>query len=403
MALFSYKAVDSDGKPATGTIDAVTVDVAVSSLQRRGLIVQTIDPVKGGNSIMGKSLTFFERISTKDVVMLSRQVATLFEAQVSALRAFRLLATETTNPALQDRLTTIANDIQAGMPMSRAMAKHPKVFDNFYVSMVRTGEETGKIDDTFNFLADYLDRNYEITAKAKNALIYPAFVIGVFVIVMILMMTLVIPRMADILVETGQKLPVYTRAVLAISNFLVHYFWLVGIGLFVAVIMAGKVLSSPNGKEIFSRIKLSIPYVGTLYQKLFLSRIADNMATMLTSGIQMIRALEMSAAVVGDPSYEKALNAVAREVQTGIHTSDAMEKQKIFPSIVVAMVRVGEETGDMGKILDTMAKFYRREVSTAVDTLVSMIEPLMIVTLALGVGVLLASVLVPIYNISAGL
>lgn len=403
MSLFSYKAVDKDGKPATGTIDAVTVDVAVNSLQRRGLIVQTIDPIKGGGSFFGKNLSYFERISTKDVVMLSRQVATLFEAQVSALRAFRLLATETVNPALQDRLTTIANDIQAGMPMSRAMAKHPKVFDNFYVSMVRTGEETGKIDDTFNFLADYLDRNYEITSKAKNALIYPAFVIGVFIIVMLLMMTLVIPRMADILVETGQELPIYTRAVLAISNFLVHYFYLVIIGIVIAVVMGMRVLQSPNGKEIFSRIKLGVPYVGVLYQKLFLSRIADNLSTMLTSGIQMIRALEMSASVVGDPSYEQALLAVAREVQTGVHTSDAMSKQKVFPGIVVAMVRVGEETGDMGKILDTMAKFYRREVGNAVDTLVSMIEPLMIVSLALGVGVLLASVLVPIYNISAGL
>lgn len=402
MALFGYKAVDKEGRAADGTIDAVSVDVAVASLQRRGLIVQSIDPVKSGGRL-SMNLSFFERIKTKDIVMLSRQIATLFEAQVSALRAFRLLATESTNPALQDRLTQIANDIQAGAPMSRALAKHPTVFDNFYVQMVRTGEETGKLDDVFNFLADYLDRNYEISSKAKNALIYPAFVIVVFITVMILMMTMVIPKMTGILVETGQTLPIYTRIIMAMSNFLVNYFYLFIAGIVLTVMMVGRVLSSESGKEAFSKLKLTIPYVGSLYQKLFLSRISDNLATMLTSGIQMVRALEMSGQVVGDPSYERALMTITKDVQTGIHTSDAMAKHKEFPNIMVAMVRVGEETGDMGKILATMAKFYRREVGTAVDTLVSMIEPLMIVTLALGVGILLTSVLVPIYNISSGI
>lgn len=402
MALFGYKAVDKEGRTADGTIDAVSVDVAVASLQRRGLIVQSIDPVKSGGRL-SMNLTFFERIKTKDVVMLSRQIATLFEAQVSALRAFRLLATESTNPALQDRLTQIANDIQAGSPMSRALAKHPTVFDNFYVQMVRTGEETGKLDDVFNFLADYLDRNYEVSSKAKNALIYPAFVIVVFITVMILMMTIVIPKMTGILVETGQTLPIYTRIIMAISNFLVNYFYLFIAAIVLTVVMIGRVLQSDSGKEAFSKLKLTIPYVGSLYQKLFLSRISDNLATMLTSGIQMVRALEMSGQVVGDPSYERALMTITKDVQTGIHTSDAMAKHKEFPNIMVAMVRVGEETGDMGKILATMAKFYRREVGTAVDTLVSMIEPLMIVTLALGVGILLTSVLVPIYNISSGI
>ncbi len=402
MALFGYKAVDKEGRAADGTIDAVSVDVAVASLQRRGLIVQSIDPVKSGGKL-SMNLSFFERVKTKDVVMLSRQIATLFEAQVSALRAFRLLATESTNPALQDRLTQIANDIQAGAPMSRALAKHPTVFDNFYVQMVRTGEETGKLDDVFNFLADYLDRNYEITSKAKNALIYPAFVIVVFFTVMILMMTMVIPKMTGILVETGQTLPIYTRIIMAMSNFLVHYFYLFIAGIVLTVVMVNRVLSSESGKETFSKLKLTIPYVGSLYQKLFLSRISDNLSTMLTSGIQMVRALEMSGQVVGDPSYERALLTITKDVQTGIHTSDAMAKHKEFPSIMVAMVRVGEETGDMGKILATMAKFYRREVGSAVDTLVSMIEPLMIVMLALGVGVLLTSVLVPIYNISSGI
>jgi type II secretory pathway component PulF len=220
---------------------------------------------------------------------------------------------------------------------------------------------------------------------------------------MILMMTMVIPKMTSILTETGQQLPVYTRVVMAISNFLIHYSWLLLIGVVLMVVMVVRAAQTESGKESFSRLKLTVPYVGSLYQKLYLSRIADNLSTMLGSGIQMVRALEMSAAVVGDPSYERALMVITKDVQTGIHTSDAMAKHKEFPGIMVAMMRVGEETGDMASILSTMAKFYRREVGVAVDTLVSMIEPLMIVMLALGVGVLLTSVLVPIYNVSSSM
>lgn len=402
MPVYSYTAVDAKGSRSEGTIDAVTTDIAVSSLQRRGLIVQTIAEAKQGGGL-GGDVHFFERITNKDVVMLSRQMATLFEAQVSALRAFRLLATETENHKLAAHLSEIANDIQSGLTISKALAKHPAVFSNFYVEMVKTGEETGKLDTTFNFLADYLDRLYEVSSKARNALIYPAFVIAVFIIVMILMLTMVIPKLSTILEETGQKLPVYTRAVLGLSHFITHYFYLllalIGVGGF-AIVRAAQ---TEEGKESFSRIRMAIPYVGELYRKLYLSRIADNLAVMISSGIQMVRALEMSATVVDDPVYKKALQVVAQDVQTGVHASDALAKHSLFPGMMIAMMRVGEETGDAARILDTMAKFYRREVNGAVDTIVTLIEPFMIVFLALGVGTLLASVLVPIYQISAGL
>jgi type II secretory pathway component PulF len=352
---------------------------------------------------LGNDISIFQRITNKDIVVLSRQMSTLFEAQVSALRAFRLLATETDNPKLAIKLAEIANDIQAGMTISKSLAKHPSVFSNFYVEMVRTGEETGKLDATFTFLADYLDRMYEVSSRARNALIYPAFVVVVFIVVMVLMLTSVIPKLSVILQETGQQLPIYTRAVLALSNFLTKYFYL-----FLAFVVVGGVtiarsLQTESGQDALSRIRMSIPYVGSLYQKLYLSRVADNLATMISSGIQMVRALEMSSSVVDDPVYRKALQTVARDVQTGIHASDAMAKHSIFPGIMIAMMRVGEETGDAASILNTMAKFYRREVNSAVDTIVSLIEPFMIVFLALGVGTLLASVLVPIYQISAGL
>lgn len=402
MPIYTYTAVSQQGARSEGTIDAVTEDIAVTSLQRRGLIVQTIQEQKQKKGL-GGDVSLFQRITNKDVVVLSRQMATLFEAQVSALRAFRLLATETENKKLAIHLSDIANDIQAGMTISKALQKHPQVFSVFYVEMVRTGEETGKLDATFTFLADYLDRLYEVSSRARNALIYPAFVICVFVVVMILMLTMVIPKLSTILAETGQTLPVYTRAVLALSHFLTQYFYLFIALIVVTGVVIVRTLQTEAGQEALSRIRMGIPYVGSLYQKLYLSRISDNLSTMISSGIQMVRAIDMSSAVVDDPVYQKALQDVSRDVQTGVHTSDAMAKHAVFPGMMIAMMRVGEETGDAAKILETMAKFYRREVNTAVDTIVSLIEPFMIVFLALGVGTLLASVLVPIYQISAGL
>jgi type IV pilus assembly protein PilC len=404
MSLFSYKALDAQGGERTGTIDAVSIDLAITALQRRGLVISSIEPIQQGTSTLLQSrLAFFDRVKSSDVVMVSRQITTLFEAQVSALRAFRLLAAEARTPRLAEVLTEVANDIQGGSSIAAALSRHEEVFSPFYVNMVRAGEESGRLDETFAFLADYLDRNYEITQKAKNALIYPAFIIFTFVVVMVLMLTLVIPRLATMLEEVGQNIPIYTRIVIALSQFFTNYFFLVVIMVAIAVVFFVRYGRSENGMIFLSKARLQIPVVGMIFQKLFLSRISDNLSTMLKSGIQMLRGLEITGTVVGDATYEKIITEVAQDVKSGMPVSEAMRKHEEMPGIVVAMIKIGEETGNMGTILETMARFYRREVNNAVDTLVSLIEPVMIVVLALGVAVLLASVLVPIYNIASGL
>ena len=400
MALFKYKAVDAEGNERGGTIDAVNMDIAIAGLQRRGLILSGIDPMQS-TSVLAKRLSFFDRVTNADVVMLSRQITTLFEAQVSALRAFRLLAAESRTPALGEKLTAIANDLQSGSSIAAALAKHPDTFSAFYVNMVRAGEESGKLDETFAYLADYLDRSYEITQKAKNALIYPAFIIGTFVVVMTLMMTLVVPRLADMLTEAGQTIPLYTRVIIGFSTFLSRYFILILILLLAGIFFLYRLSRTERGKELLSRARLETPAIGSIYEKIFLSRIADNLSTMLRSGIQILRGLEITGSVVGDPIYERVLAEAATDVKGGMPLSDAFRKHPEIPGIVVAMIKIGEETGNMGAILETMARFYRREVNNAVDTLVSLIEPLMIVVLAVGVGILLASVLLPIYNIAS--
>jgi len=400
--LFTYQTIGKDGQRSNGTVEAVNVDVALVSLQRRGLAVAAIAEAEE-KSLLGRNLSFFERVSNKDVVILSRQMATLFEAQVSALQIFKLLGAEAEKPALRRVLSAVADDLQSGSSISKALGRHPKVFSNFYVNMIKAGEESGKLDQTFVSLADYLERTYEVTAKAKNALIYPSFIVITFVAVMVLMLTKVIPSISAILVESGQAIPIYTRIVLALSGFLVDYGLFLAIAAVVGAFLLFRYSKTPSGRASLSRFRLSVPYVGELYRKLYLSRISSNLNAMLLSAIPIVKAIEVTSEVVGDAVYEEVLKNVSEAVKSGTTLSGALAGHKEIPGILIQMVRVGEESGELGSILKTLARFYEREVVNAVDTLVSLIEPVMIVLLGLGVGFLLASVLIPIYNISAGI
>lgn len=403
--LFTYHAIDQDGHERDGTVEAPTKDAAIAALQRRNLIISAIDSAQQ-TSTFEKSIakiSFLGRIKNKDVVILSRQIATLFEAQVSALRVFRLLASEVDNKKLAEILAAVGDDLQGGSPISKALSRHPKVFTSFYVNMVRAGEESGKLSETFVYLADYLDRNYDIISKVENALIYPAFVVVVFFSVMGLMLTMVIPKISSVLVDSGQQVPIYTKIVIGLSNFLVQY----GIFIIIALVAGGFYLwqlsKTENGKLVLDGAELAVPYLGDLYQKLFLSRIADNFATMLLSGVSVIEALEITSAVVGNSVYRNVIQKVSQDVKSGSSIADALSSHPEIPGIMVAMTKVGEETGELGKILTTLAKFYNRELTNAVDTLVGLIEPIMIVMLGLGVGVLLAAVLLPIYNMAGSI
>jgi type IV pilus assembly protein PilC len=396
---FIYKAIDTNGEKKEGTIEAISIDVAINSIQKRGLIISSITPVEDDE--MKHRLFFGKRVSNKDVVIISRQLATLFDAQVSALRIFKLISGETENLVMRKSLTEIADDLQGGSSISKALSKHPKVFSDFYVNMVKAGEETGKLNETFNYLADYLDRNYEVVSKARNALIYPAFVITVFIGVMVLMFTMIIPKIAAILIDSGQDIPLYTKIVIGISDFLVSYGVFLAAGFVVGAYFFIRYVRTPQGSFAFDSFKLAIPFVGDLYRKLYLSMIADNMHTMIVSGIPMLRALEITASVVGSDTYKQILNESMLAVKGGSSLSASFSEYPEIPGILVQMIKVGEETGELGSILKTMAKFYQREVMNAVDTLVDLIEPVMIVLLGLGVGVLLASVLMPIYNIAS--
>jgi len=401
--LFSYKAIDQSNVKREGTVEAANIDAAIVTVQKRGYTVVSIDPVEERQSLFSTEIKIFQRISSKEVVILSRQLATLFEAQVSALRVFRLLGAEAENPQMQTVLNDIADDLQAGSSISRALGSHPEVFTPFYINMVKAGEEAGSLEKSFNYLADYLDRTYQVISKARNALVYPAFVIGVFVLVMGLMLTMVIPRISQILIDSGQELPIYTKIVIGVSDFFTNFIGVILVFLSLGGVFIWRFIKTPVGRRAFDEFKLSIPFVGDLYQKLFLTRICDNLATMLQSGISMVQAIEVTSEVVDNEVYKEILDNTLLEVKGGRSFADAVGEYPEIPGVLSQMAKVGEETGNLSDIMKTLANFYIREVNNSVDTLIGLIEPAMIVMLGLGVGTLLASVLLPIYNMTASI
>ena len=399
--LFTYQALDQSNTQREGTVEAASIDAAITAVQRRGYTLMSIDEVSSSNGLLNMEMEFFSGVSHKDIVILSRQIATLFQAQVSPLRIFSLLSAEIENKKLKLAMNAIVEDLQGGSSISRALSAHPDIFTPFYVNLVRAGEESGSLEKSFDYLSDYLERQYEIQTKAKNALIYPAFVVGVFIVVMIIMLTQVIPSITKILLEAGQELPIYTKIVIGLSDFLIAYagyliilIGAVGFGIW-------RFVQTKSGRRALDELILSVPYLGDLQRKLLLTRFCDNMATMLTSGISIVQALEVTAEVVDNTVFEEILLEALTEVKGGRSFADSLSEHEQIPGVLTQMAKVGEETGSLGSILNTLSRFYQREVNNAVDTMIGLIEPIMIVFLGLGVGVLLASVLMPIYNLTS--
>lgn len=401
--LFTYKAINKEGKEQIGDIDAMNRDAAISSLQQRGMVVVSVADAMEEKNIFKRNISFFDKVSMKDTVIMSRQLAALFEAQVSAVKAFTLLANNSENVIMRRVLASVATDIKGGVSMSQSMGQYPEVFSDFYVNMVKAGEESGKLTETFLYLADYLERNYELTSRTQNALVYPAFVVVTFFVVIALMLTMVIPRLSEILLETGQEIPFYTKITIGLSQFFVNY----GLFFLILLVIGGVFLwrstRTERGKAWIDKFKIDAPFFGDLFRKVYLSRIADNMNTMLTAGIPVVRALEITRDVVGNKIYGNIIDEAVEAVKGGESISQAFGKHEEIPPIMMQMIQVGEETGSLGEILETLSRFYKREVNNTVDTLIGLIEPALIVGLGVAVGFLITSILLPIYNIAGSL
>jgi len=396
MATFEYRARDKTGETREGVIEAGFQEGAVDTIQQAGLVII---------SIQEKSKSFFDRIQIggrvkqKDIVIFSRQISTLFEAQIPVVQALKTLVAETHKKTLQHIISQILDDINGGLSLSQAIGKYPNVFSPFYINLVRSGEESGKLKDVFTYLADYTERSYYITSKARNAMIYPAVILFTFVVVLILMMTIVIPRLATIFTETGQTLPFYTQAILDMSSFLQHWGLLVLFFLIIAGVMAVRWVKTAEGRLFIDRLQIRTPVIGSLFQKLYMARMTDNLRTLIVGGIPILRALDITGDVVGNEVYKQAIVSAAESVKAGNTISSAFERVPEIPMLVTGMIRVGETSGRLDFILESVARFYQREVDSTVDNLVALIEPILILFLGGGVAILVSSIMIPLYNL----
>ncbi|MEK7076817.1 MAG: type II secretion system F family protein, partial [Patescibacteria group bacterium] len=330
MATFEYQVRDRQGVLEAGTIEASSKDSVLDILQRRGYTVLSVAEKKKN----AFSFSLFGRATAKDVVILSRQLATLFEAQVPIIESLRTLAEETSKPVLKDALGQILADVTGGLALSQAFAKHPKFFSAFYVNLIRSGEESGKLQEVFLYLADYVERSYYLTMKARNAMIYPAFILVAFVAVIILMLTVVIPGLLEIFEETGQELPIYTKALLYLSTFLRHYGIFLGLFLVLAAIFLVRWKRTPDGAMFFARVQIHIPLVPDLYKKLFIARLAENLQILISSGIPILRAIEITRDVVGNLVFAHALEEAYKAVRGGGTISSAFKSTPEIPTLV---------------------------------------------------------------------
>ncbi len=399
--LFKYKAIKADGTRMEGKLEALDQEDAITILQDRQLIIVSVEETqeKPVFSVSTGFQLFQKKPKEKDIVVFSRQIATLFSSGVSALRAFRLVSEETENPALKKILEDIANNIQGGMSISDAISKYDNIFGTFFSNMIKAGEESGKLDEAFTYLADYLDRNFDLTQKLKKASVYPMFIIIAFIGIMIVMITFVIPNLANMLFEQGGELPLITKIVLGAGTIGKKY----GIFIAIGVIGLGYYLftlsKTEAGKNYIDYYKLKIPILKSLYKKIYLSRLTDNLDTMLTSGVQIVRSLEITADVIDNVVYKDIIDRVAKKVKTGKSLSQAFYEEEELPNVLVQMTKIGEETGKVGYILRSLSTYYKREVSTAIDTTLAMIEPALIIFLAGGVGTLIAAILIPMFAV----
>lgn len=382
-----------------GAVEALDRKEAVDTLQKRGLVVIALE--EEGANVLARKLTLFSRVKNRDLVAFSRQLATLFGAKVSLVASLELLASQSNNVYFQEVLFDVASSVEAGQSFSQALEKHQKVFSDFYINMVKAGEISGGLEKTLEFLADYLEKQYMLVSKIKGALTYPAFVMFGFIIVGVLVLTMVIPNLTDILTQAGQELPLPTKMIIAVSDLLIKWGWLIAIlavgGVFGFFTLLKK---SPEFRYMFDSFKLKVPLFGKIYQKFYLVRIADNLGTLIEGGLSILRSFQITADVVGNVVFQKIILEAREEVRVGNSISTVFEKYKVIPPLVSQMIATGEKTGSLDFILKKLADFYRREVETVVGGLAQLIEPLMIFVLAAGVGILFAAVLLPVYNLA---
>ncbi|MFA4936789.1 MAG: type II secretion system F family protein [Patescibacteria group bacterium] len=399
MSLFEYQAKNIDGQTIRGIVEAVSREGAVEILTDRSLTPIYVNEHNVGRFSWLTAMQI-SRIKSKDLVIFSRQLSVMASATLPIVQSLRILEKQTANPKLKVIVSEIADDVEAGAKLSAALAKFPEVFSSFYINMITSGESSGKIDEVLNYLADEQEKNYDLTSRVRGAMIYPAFILGALVIVGGVMMVYVVPKLTAILEEAGTELPMSTKMLIAVSSFIQNFWWLLLILLAGGFILFRLYAKTPRGKHLWHMIQLKLPIIGTIYKHIYLVRFTRSMYTLVVGGVPLTRSLEIVSSVVGSAVYENLIKRTIKEVEDGNSISTIFSKSPVVPVMVSQMMIVGEKTGRLEEIFKRLSDFYAHEVNSLVGNLVTLLEPIIMLVMGVGVGFIVASILMPMYKLS---
>ena len=399
---FKYSARTKMGEMQAGFVEAINKESAFNTLSGHDLFILSLEAEakKGG---LGEIFSFLNRVKKKDLVIFTRQFATLLEAEIPLSDSLKTLYAQTKNAKLKETIFEISSDIDAGLSLSQALERHGKVFSEFYINLIRSAEVTGRVQESMIFLADYLEKDMALMGRIRNALIYPAFVILLFIAVVGILLVVVFPQLKPIFEDTGVELPFVTKILLGSGDFLLSWWWAIAAILGVGGLALIDYLRTEEGKIVLDNTLIKMPLLGPLFQKLYVARFAQSAQVLIKGGIPVAQAIEISGHTVDSAVYREALKGVADGVRRGELLSQAIAgNTEVFPPLLSQMTAVGESTGRLDDMLDRIAIFYSREVDSTVGNLVELIQPAVMVAIGVMVGVLFAAVLLPIYDLAQG-
>lgn len=390
MPTFAYTARTLGGELKTATMDAATRDEVVAQLRRQKLIVVKIDEEKAKKRL--------GRIKTRDIVIFTRQFATMINAGLPLVQALDILSRQSENKALQDVTRQVVYDVESGHTVADALRRHPKAFTDLYVNMVAAGEAGGILDTILLRLATFLEKNDALVGKVKSAMIYPTVIMSVALIAIVVLLIFVIPVFQNMFASVNLALPLPTRVVIGLSSFLKHYWWLLGGGLWGGVFMLRQYYKTPTGRLHIDSFMLKMPVLGDMLRKSAVSRFTRTLGTLISSGVSILDGLEITAKTAGNQVIHNAIMESRSSIAGGDTISAPLQKSAVFPPMVISMIAVGEQTGGLDEMLTKIADFYDTEVDTAVSGLLSLMEPIMIVFLGVIVGGMVVAMYLPIFD-----
>jgi len=395
---YNYQARTKDGLIQVGVIEVASKKEAIGLLQKEGLYVTHLEQVEV-KPFYFKQIEFFSKARKKDIMIFCRQLSLMLSSGVSLVDSLNSLAIQTNKPIFRDQISQIAEDVEGGVYFSEALAKYPGVFSNFFINMIKSGEASGKLSGSLNYLAEHLEREYDLFNKIKSGMTYPAFVLVIFLVMGAMGIFFVLPSFKETLESLDVKLPLLTKIVLN-SGDIIKEWWLVGlIGFVVISVGLWRYFKTEEGKDVVGRISLKLPIIGKLVKKTQLSRFTENLSTLILAGLPITQALDIVSGTTGNSVYQKIIGKVQEGVRRGETMSSILEQYpKYVPALVTQMIKVGERTGKLDEALLNVANFYQQEVNLGVDGLVDIIEPILIVVLGGLVAFLMISIIVPVYK-----